>query len=155
MRIHPLIPTLALSLGLALAALAASGCGMVAYTVRHGFSAPPASEFGLGPRTSALGAYVATIETDAPLRTGALQRVRLSVRDAKGAPIRGAKVTVDGGMPQHGHGLPTRPVVTRTLGNGDYVVEGLKFQMGGWWQVYLDIEAAGQHDKATYNLRLE
>ena len=154
MRIHPLIPTLALSLGLALAALAASGCGMVAYTVRHGFSAPPASEFGLGPRTSALGAYVATIETDAPLRTGALQRVRLSVRDAKGAPIRGAKVPVDGGMPQHGHGLPTRPRVTAEAPGGVYVVDGLRFNMGGWWELKFAIEQAGPADRVTFNVRL-
>lgn len=154
MRIHPLIPTLALSLGLALAALAASGCGMVAYTVRHGFSAPPASEFGLGPRTSALGAYVATIETDAPLRTGALQRVRLSVRDAKGAPIRGAKVTVDGGMPQHGHGLPTRPRVTAEAPGGVYVVDGLRFNMGGWWELRFVVERAGLADRIVFNVRL-
>lgn len=154
MNTRPLFPALALSLGLALAALAASGCGMVAYTVRHGFSAPPASEFGLGPRASALGAYVATIETDAPLRTGALQRVRLSVRDAKGAPIRGAKVTVDGGMPQHGHGLPTRPRVTAEAPGGVYVVDGLRFNMGGWWTLEFAIEQAGSADRVTFNVRL-
>jgi len=46
-------------------------------------------------------------------------------------PITDAAITVDGDMPQHGHGLPTRPQVTKHLGNGDYLVEGMKFQMGG------------------------
>jgi len=154
MQVRPPITALALSLGLALAALTTTGCGMVAYTLRHGFSTPPASEFGMGPRTSALGAYVATIETDAPLRTGVLQRVRLSVRDAKGAPIRRAKVTVGGGMPQHGHGLPTRPRVTEEAPDGVYVVDGLRFNMGGWWELKFAIEQAGSADRVTFNVRL-
>ena len=53
-----------------------------------------------------------------------------------------AAITVDGDMPQHGHGLPTRPQVTKHLGNGDYLVEGMKFQMGGWWVVDFTIDAA-------------
>src|SRR4249920_3274177 len=32
----------------------------------------------------------------------------------------------DGGMPQHGHGLPTRPVVSRELADGTYLMEGMK-----------------------------
>ena len=33
-------------------------------------------------------------------------------------------------MPQHGHGLPTKPRVTRPLGNGDHLVEGDEVQHG-------------------------
>ena len=50
-------------------------------------------------------------------------------------------ITVDGGMPQHGHGLPTKPRVTRALGNGDHLVEGMKFNMGGWWVVKFRVNA--------------
>ena len=50
--------------------------------------------------------------------------------DATSAFMTG-RLKVDGDMPQHGHGLPTRPRVTRNLGNGDYQIEGVKFQMGG------------------------
>ena len=36
-------------------------------------------------------------------------------------------------MPEHGHGFPTVPEVTEYLGDGKYLVEGLKFSMPGWW----------------------
>jgi hypothetical protein len=58
-------------------------------------------------------------------------------------------------MPQHGHGLPTSPQVTQNLGNGDYLVEGMKFQMPGWWEVRFNILAGGQSDAITFNLTLE
>jgi hypothetical protein len=154
MSIRAPFPALALSIALALSALPLMGCGMVAYTVRHGFSTPPASEFGLGPRTSAVGGYVATIETDAPLRTGALQSLRLRLRDAAGTPVRGAMVKIDGGMPQHGHGLPTRPRVTGESADGVYMVDGLRFNMGGWWELRFTFERAGLVDRVTFNVRL-
>jgi hypothetical protein len=58
-------------------------------------------------------------------------------------------------MPQHGHGLPTAPQVTEYLGNGDYLVEGMKFQMGGWWEVRFNITAGDLNDTITFNLTLE
>ncbi len=58
-------------------------------------------------------------------------------------------------MPQHGHGLPTRPQVTKNLGNGDYLVEGMKFQMGGWWVVDFTIDTAGKHDTVRFNMILK
>jgi hypothetical protein len=57
-------------------------------------------------------------------------------------------------MPQHGHGLPTQPLVTAYLGDGTYLVEGMKFQMGGWWVVDFTIEANGQSDTVRFNLSL-
>jgi hypothetical protein len=71
-----------------------------------------------------------------------------------GRPITGAQITVDGGMPQHGHGLPTSPQVTRDLGNGDYRVEGMKFQMTGWWVVNFHVTSNGQSDTVQFNFIL-
>ena len=98
----------------------------------HGTGAkrPAASEFGLGPRTSVGGRYVATLDPARPLRTRQLQTVRLIVRDAEGRAIDEAQISIDGGMPQHGHGLPTRPRVTRSLGDGIYEIEGVRFASG-------------------------
>jgi hypothetical protein len=76
------------------------------------------------------------------------------VETSQGQPVDGAEVSIDGGMPQHKHGLPTRPRVTQSLGNGDYVVEGMKFQMGGWWQIRVTVRTGEQHDLATFNLAL-
>jgi hypothetical protein len=79
----------------------------------------------------------------------------LHVETADGQPVEGAIILVDGGMPQHGHGLPTSPQVTADLGGGDYRVEGMKFQMLGFWEVKFDITANGQSDSITFNLVLE
>jgi len=57
-------------------------------------------------------------------------------------------------MPQHGHGLPTRPRVTRTLGDGIYEIEGVRFNMGGWWEFKLAIAASRGADTVTFNLDL-
>jgi hypothetical protein len=79
----------------------------------------------------------------------------LHVETADGDPVEDAVITVDGDMPQHGHGLPTRPQVTQNLGNGDYLVEGMKFQMGGWWVMDFTIAAGGQTDAVHFNMQLE
>jgi hypothetical protein len=122
----------------------------------HGTGAkrPATSDFGLGPRTSAGGRYVATLEPARPLRTRQMQTVRLIVRDAEGRAIDEARISIDGGMPQHGHGLPTRPRVTRSLGDGIYEIEGVRFNMGGWWEFKLAIAGPRGADTVTFNLAL-
>ena len=79
----------------------------------------------------------------------------LHVETADGQPVEHATITLDGDMPQHGHGLPTSPQVTEYLGNGDYRVEGLKFQMGGWWVMDFVITAQGQSDTVRFNMMLD
>jgi hypothetical protein len=72
--------------------------------------------------------------------------VRLA--DAQGQPVKGARFSVGGGMPQHGHGFPTQPRVTREFEDGSYLLEGMKFSMSGW----LGIEAAPGPDRVTFNI---
>jgi hypothetical protein len=122
----------------------------------HGTGArrPAASEFGLGPRASAGGRYVATLEPARPLRPRQMQTVRVTVRDAEGRAIDEAQISIDGGMPQHGHGLPTRPRVKRNVGDGIYEIEGVRFNMGGWWEFTLAIAGSRGADTVTFNLDL-
>ena len=84
-----------------------------------------------------------------------MQTWTLHVETPAGNQVEDAKITVDGGMPTMKHGLPTAPRVTEYLGNGDYRVEGLEFQMPGWWTVTFAISAGGQQDAVTFNLQLE
>ena len=129
------------------ATLLFSGCMM--------FSAPPADLDYSRTRVSEAGHYRATIHPQGDtIPTGKLQRWTLHLETATGTPIDSAKVTVDGGMPQHGHGLPTQPQVTRVLGNGDHLVEGMKFNMGGWWVVKFRVDAAAGSDSVVFNLKL-
>lgn len=107
-------------------------------------------------RLSEQGLYKVTYVADInPVPINQILKWTLHVEDAEGQLVENATITVDGDMPQHGHGLPTRPQVTRYLGNGDYLVEGLKFHMPGWWVVDFQIEAGGQQDQVRFNLLLD
>jgi hypothetical protein len=137
------------------AAVAATGCGHV-MMMMHGKNVdrPAATEFGPGPRVSASGQFTATLQSDQPLRPRRMQTVRVTITDAAGVPVDAATIQIDGGMPEHGHGLPTRPRVTRALGNGCYEIEGVRFNMGGWWEFKLTIDARSTSDVVTFNLAL-
>jgi hypothetical protein len=50
-------------------------------------------------------------------------------------PAQPRHVHFDGGMPAHGHGFVTTPHVTRDLGGGEFLVEGVKFHMSGAWKL--------------------
>jgi len=121
---------------------------------RTGAKRPAPGEFGLGPRTSMTGRYVATLEPTTTLRPRQMQTMRVIVRDAGGRGVDEAQISIDGGMPQHGHGLPTRPRVTRSLGEGRYQIDGVRFNMGGWWEFTLAIAGSSGADTVTFNLDL-
>ena len=145
----------ALAVAIMAVALSTTACSHAMMMI-HGTGArrPAASEFGLGPRASAGGRYVATLEPARPLRPRQMQTVRVTVRDAEGRAIDEAQISIDGGMPQHGHGLPTRPRVTRNVGDGIYEIEGVRFNMGGWWEFTLAIAGSRGADTVTFNLDL-
>lgn len=106
-------------------------------------------------RSSATGLYRGRIIPDGDsIPTGKLQRWTLHLETANGAPVDVATVTVNGGMPQHGHGLPTKPQVTRALGEGNHLVEGMKFNMGGWWVVKFGVSSSAGNDSLVFNLSL-
>jgi hypothetical protein len=137
------------------AAVAVTGCGHL-MMMAHGRNVvrPAEAEFGTGPRASAAHQFMATLQSDQPLRPRRLQTVRVAITDATGAPVDDATIEIDGGMPEHGHGLPTRPRVTRALGNGLYEIGGVRFNMGGWWEFTLAIHAPSGSDIVTFNLAL-
>jgi len=116
---------------------------------------PPADLDYSRTRTSEAGRYRATIKPDGDsIPKGKLQRWTLHLETATGSSVDVCDVTVDGGMPQHGHGLPTKPRVTRHLGNGDHLVEGMKFNMGGWWVVKFRVAAEAGRDSVVFNVKL-
>jgi hypothetical protein len=119
------------------------------------FARPPKDlDYGR-TRVSEAGLYRGTIQPQGDtIPQGRLHRWTLHLETAQGAPVAPATVTVDGGMPQHGHGLPTKPRVTRQLDNGDHLVEGMKFNMGGWWVVKFAVRASAGSDTLVFNLKL-
>lgn len=148
----------ALLLALTVASPAAAISNPLGHAIRmirgSGVRKPALGEFGLGPRISAEGRYVATLTPDRQLRPRRMLSVRVTVINDSGRPVSDATLTIDGGMPEHGHGLPTRPRVTRNLGDGDYEIEGVRFNMGGWWEFKVSIASGGLADTVTFNLGL-
>jgi len=78
----------------------------------------------------------------------------ITLRTPAGMPMEGATILVEGGMPEHDHGLATSPEVTTYLGEGRYLLEGVRFHMTGEWQLLLQIEHQGRQYSATVALSL-
>ena len=98
------------------------------------------------------GRYVVRVEPPTaapPINQLHSWKIKLSLID--GAPVNDARFKVDGGMPQHGHGLPTRPQVTRDAADGTYRLDGVKFNMSGLWQMKFDIDSGAGADAVTFN----
>lgn len=121
-----------------------------------GCMTPPAElDLSLGKHSQA-GHYEVTLLPPATApAVGQLHSWKIHLAAADGTPIKGAQFTVGGGMPQHGHGYPTQPRVTRELEDGTYLLEGMKFSMTGWWDLKLGILAAPGADQVTFNIVIE
>ena len=147
LRLSAVSRTAAARLAIAVAVSLLGGCMMFA-------KAPTNLDYSR-TRTSEGGLYRATIRPQGDsIPQGRLHRWTVHLETASGAPVDSATMVVDGGMPQHGHGLPTKPRVTRELGNGDHLVEGMKFNMGGWWVVKFRVNASAGNDSLVFNLKL-
>ena len=141
-----MLKRLAISLAAALT-LTGTGCMMFA-------KAPPDLDYSR-TRLSSRGLYRGSFQPAGDsIRVGKLHSWRLHLETADGKPVDEATIAVDGGMPQHGHGLPTKPRVTKHVGDGDHVVDGMKFNMGGWWVVKFRVAGALGPDSVTFNLKL-
>ena len=101
------------------------------------------------------GHFRVGISTDLqPLLINTIHRWTVRLETGDGEPVPAAEITIRGGMPAHDHGLPTRPRVTRVHGDGNYLIEGVRFHMAGRWEVFLDIETPGRRDEIVIPLEL-
>jgi hypothetical protein len=115
---------------------------------------PPERDYAT-TRLSEQGLFRASYASDStPIPINKLHSWTLHLETADGQPIEQADIRIDGDMPEHGHGLPSQPRVTAYLGNGDYLVEGMKFQMTGWWVIDFDVLVGGERDQVRFNLLL-
>jgi len=125
---------------------------LVAVAATAGCMSPPTGLDLALTRPSADHKYVVTLQP--PARQAAINQLhawQVRLASPAGVPVTNARIKVDGGMPQHGHGLPTRPQVTRELPDGGYLIEGMKFSMTGWWEIKLAIDGPAGADRVTFN----
>ena len=79
----------------------------------------------------------------------------LTVKSADGKTVDPARVSVSGGMPAHGHGLPSQPQVSEHPEDGKYLVKGLKFNMNGDWELAFDIQSEDQRDTVNFEVEID
>lgn len=120
------------------------------------FSLPVPDDLDLSlEKLSEGGLYHAALSPDVtPITTGKMHTWTVALGTAADVPLTQADIIIGGGMPQHGHGLPTAPQVTKNLGDGRYLIEGVKFNMRGWWTFEVAIDGADGADVVIFNLVL-
>ena len=120
-----------------------------------GSSVTFAGDFASAELVSEVHGFRASVQSDvSPIELNRIHQWQLTLTNAEGQPVENARIAVSGGMPAHNHGLPTAPRVTQELSPGVYLVEGMKFQMGGSWIVNFKISAQQLTDTVTFELSL-
>ncbi|MDF1526598.1 MAG: FixH family protein [bacterium] len=122
----------------------------------HTMKAPSPSEIDTSmEKTSMKGQFNVSYKSDVhPIPVNRLLSWNLDVKTADGQPVKNAQIKILGDMPEHGHGFPTEPEVSGTMEDGQFLVEGLKFSMPGWWVVTFHITAGEMMDQVSFNLLL-
>ena len=98
------------------------------------------------------GLFQITIQSDDdPLPLNRIHSWTAHITTPEGRIVDDAIVMVYGGMPEHKHGFPSKPEVTGNLGNGRYRIEGVKFNMPGHWEMWINVRAMGKDDKVIFS----
>ena len=99
--------------------------------------------------------YVGITSKLKPVAINKIHSWVLQIRKPDGERVSNAKIHVSGGMPMHGHGLPTSPRVTKYLNDGKYLIEGVRFNMTGWWELKFMIKSGHHKENITFNIILK
>ncbi len=106
--------------------------------------------------TSTSGLYRLSVEPEpSALRINELHSWTLDLTDANGEPVTGAQFEITGGMPEHNHGLPTKPLVTTEEPAGSYRLEGMRFHMHGYWEIRVRVSAEPGSDTVLLKLDID
>lgn len=76
----------------------------------------------------------------------------LTLTDAAGNPVEGVHVEITSFMPAHQHGAKTLPQMTQHLRQDKHLVEGMYFNMKGWWVTRITIKRGDLVDNADFNV---
>ena len=134
-----------------LAVLAAAGCAPQGESDGHDAGAP--TVWNVVSETGAYRVEVGPRRDGVPI--GQFHDWAIRLLDAGGKPVYPARIGVSGGMPGHGHGMPTQPQVTEYLGDGRYLIAGMKFNMAGRWVLVFGIESPDARDRVEVDIDLE
>lgn len=105
-------------------------------------------------RLSEAGLYRMSLRPEEGVPLGRMHRWILHLETGDGEPFLPNRIAFSGGMPQHGHGFETEPRVTRKLGGGDFLIEGVRFHMAGDWTLRVEVAGPPGVDVAVFHVRV-
>jgi hypothetical protein len=89
-----------------------------------------------------------------PIQINKIHSWMLHIETANGEPVVNANIEISGGMPEHSHGLPTRPRVTEDMGGGNYRLDGMRFHMHGYWEIRVTVDTGERSSTVLIPLQL-
>jgi len=80
-------------------------------------------------------------------------KAEIVIHDSSDKDVKGARITLTPWMPDMGHGVPEKPVVKEEEGlfGSRYHVENLMINMGGRWEILVEVEKGGVKDGAVFD----
>lgn len=102
------------------------------------------------------GRYVIEYTTDPnPIRRNEMFEMQVMVREPlKKAPAKHVTLEVDAGMPGHGHGMNTLPVVKGSSTAG-FRVYGMLFHMAGDWEITFTVRRGVMSDRGIAQVNVK
>ena len=100
--------------------------------------------------------YQVDLQCDHPPTLSGFQNCGLTLSN-KSKQIVNANIIIEGGMPEHHHGLPTKPKVSWDSDKNLHIIKGLKFSMHGAWLLTFLIDKTEDlpRDIGTINFTIE
>lgn len=95
--------------------------------------------------------YQAHLDCETAPETGPFQHCTVHFTDLQQQSIIPDTALIDGGMPLHGHGLPTSPVLAPLEQAGHYRIDGLKYNMPGAWLLGFKVLTPQSEDKIIFD----
>ena len=72
-----------------------------------------------------------------------------------GSLAEGKEPVIEAIMPEHKHGMNTKPKL-KSLPDGKYEVTGMLFHMPGWWTIKVELPSSGgEVESVTFNVMLK
>ena len=100
-------------------------------------------------QTSVKGQLQSELQCVTAPTVGDFQNCSLKLKSTQALPSD-LTIAMEGGMPAHGHGLPTAPKVVATGKVGEYRIDGLKYSMTGEWLLGFMLQSKSLNDKIVY-----
>ena len=92
-------------------------------------------------------------ETSIPLRV--MHDWQVSFKTKNGKLFIPGHISIGGGMPSHGHGLPSEPRFTRAVNKGKLLLSGVLFNMSGEWEIRITFTGPEGLDTVIFPLEVQ